>query len=234
MGYAFDWGLPFREPYRDWLLAGLLNTAVLTAVSTAGSLVLGAGVALGRVSERRTARAACGVYVELFRNVPTLSWILFFYFGLPQLLGSTLSATLNAWDGLALSAACAALTLTNGAFVAETVRSGIQALPATQKAAGLALGLHPLRVSLSVLLPQALRISLPALGSRLIHNLHNTALALVISLPELTWQTQRIESITFKGLEAVTLVSLAFVGMSAAMSLGFKLLERRGARWGLG
>ena len=231
MGYEFDWGLPFREPYFDWLIHGMYITAILTVVSTVGSLVLGVFAAIGRRSESRIIRFLFVFYVEMFRNIPTLFWILFFYFVLPTFAQGDFGVELNRWPGLPLAAACLALVLSNGAHVAEIFRSGIQSLPKTQKTAALSLGLHPLRVWWSIILPQALAVSLPALGPRMVHNFHNTSLAMVISVGELTWQTQQIESITFRGFEAITIASVIFVVISLIMTLGFRLLERLASRW---
>jgi polar amino acid transport system permease protein len=230
MGYEFDWGLPFRKPYSDWLLDGMGVTMLLTLVSTLGSFLLGVCGACFRTSSFRSLRWTAIVYVEIFRNIPTMFWIFFFYFLLPTLLPETLGGQLNRWSGLPLTAACTGLLLSNGAHVAEIIRSGIQSLPKKQQASGLALGLHPLRVWWSIILPQALQVSLPALGPRMAHNFHNTSLALVISVQEFTWQTQQIESITFRGFEAVTIASLFFISITLLITTGFRLLERRGAR----
>lgn len=231
MGYEFNWSLPFETPYRGWLASGLWTTLVLSVVSSVGSLGLGIGLALGRRSPSRLARLGALSFVEVFRGIPTLFWILFFCFVLPTLLGPYLERHLNAWSGLPMAAALGGLVLSNGAHVCEIVRSGFQALPRAQETAAASLGLHPLRIWWSVLLPQALRVSLPALGPRMVHNLHNTSLALVVAVPELTWQTQQIETTTFRGFEAITIASLAFVGLSLLMTLGFRALERHCARW---
>ena len=233
MGYEFDWGLPFRKPYIDWLISGLWLTALLTLVTTAGSFSLGIVAADFRLARYRLAKLISIVFVEVFRNIPTLFWLFFFFFVLPEVADSHLGVKLNRWPGLPLAAACFALILSNGAHVAEIIRSGVQSIPKNQQAAALSLGLSPLRVSWSITLPQALRVSLPALGPRMVHNFHNTSLALVISVRELTWQTQQIESYTFRGFEAVTVATLVFVSLSLLMTVGFRLLERWGSRWSL-
>jgi His/Glu/Gln/Arg/opine family amino acid ABC transporter permease subunit len=231
MGYEFDWALPFRSPFLGWLLDGLWITLILTVVSSVGSLLVGVGLALGRRSPSHLVRLASLAFVEVFRGIPTLFWILFLCFVLPTLLGPSAELWLNRWSGLPMAAALAGLIASNGAHVGEIVRSGIQALPRTQETAALSLGLHPARVWSSVLLPQVLRLSLPALGPRMVHNLHNTSLALVVAVPELTWQTQQIETTTFRGFEAITIASIAFVALSLLMTLGFRRLEQRSARW---
>jgi polar amino acid transport system permease protein len=231
VGYEFDWGLPFRAPYINWLLQGLLYTLLLMIVSGVGSLVVGVALALCRRSRSHLLRVASLWFVEVFRGIPTLVWILFFCFVLPTLLGPGAEESLNRWPGLPLASALAGLLLSNSAHVGEIVRSGLLSIPRAQEAAALSLGLHPLRAWWTVLLPQTMRACLPALGPRMVHNLHNTSLALVVAVPELTWQTQQIETTTFRGFEAITIASLMFVGMSMAMTFGFRTLERRLTRW---
>jgi His/Glu/Gln/Arg/opine family amino acid ABC transporter permease subunit len=231
MGYEFDWTLPLRRPYIEWLAAGLAITALLTVVSTVASLLVGVVASVCRLSQIRLLRAASLIFVEVFRGIPTLFWILFFCFVMPTLMGHRTSLLLNAWPALPLAAALTALITSNGAHVAEIVRSGIQALPQTQRTAGLSLGLSRTRVWISIILPQALRVSLPALGPRMVHNFHNTSLALVVSVPELTWQSQQIETTTFRGFEAMTIVSLIYVVLSLLMTLAYRMLERHTMRW---
>lgn len=223
--YEFDWGLPFREPYAGWLISGALLTLLLTVVTSVLSMLLGITFAVGRLSRRRGVRWVATAYVEVFRNVPTIFWLLFFYFVVPTLPSEEISLALNRWDHLPLAASICALSLSNGAHLAEIVRSGLSSLPVTQRSAGLSLGLSSLQVWTSVLLPQALRVSLPAIGPRMVHNFHNTTLAMVASAQELTWQTQQIESITFRGFEAVTIATVFFVAGSFVLTLFFRLLE---------
>ncbi len=229
--YEFDWTLPLRDPYLGWLLHGLRLTLELAAISSVASFALGVGVAIMRLSRRAVARALAAGFVEVFRNVPTLFWLLFFFYVVPNLAPAPTADAINRWPDLAFWAAICALTLSNGAHLAEILRSGFSSLPRTHRLVGLALGLSPARVWLSVLLPQALRVSLPALGPRMVHNLHLTALAMLASVPELTWQTQQIESITFRGFEAVTIASFAFIALSLLVTLAFRVAEHRLRRW---
>ncbi|MBR0965672.1 amino acid ABC transporter permease [Bradyrhizobium diazoefficiens] len=229
--YEFDWSLPFRSPFGGWLLYGLSVTLYLTLASTILSLLLGVLVAIGRFSASRLPRSLAAGYVELFRNVPTLFWIIFFYYVAPELVPADLSVSVNGWAGLPFAAALAGLALSNAAHVAELVRAGIQAIPARQKSAALALGVGPVALWIHVLLPQAIRFSLPALGPRMVHNCHNSALAMVIAVPEIVWQTRQIETTTFRGFEAVTIATLAFIVLTLAVGGLFRLLEYRMKAW---
>jgi His/Glu/Gln/Arg/opine family amino acid ABC transporter permease subunit len=229
--YEFDWWLPFRSPFGGWLLYGLFITLYLTTASTILSLIFGTVLAIGRFAESRLARSFAAGYVELFRNVPTLFCIIFFYYVAPELVPADLSATVNRWAGLPFAAALVGLTLSNSAHVAEILRAGVQAIPARQRCAALALGVGPVAVWTRVLLPQAIRVSLPALGPRMVHNCHNSALAMVISVPELVWQTRQIETTTFRGIEAVTIATLAFIVLTLVVSGIFRLIEYRMKAW---
>ena len=113
MGYEFDWGLPFRAPYIHWLFKGLLYTLLLMAVSSVGSFLLGIALALCRRSKSHLLRVASLWFVEIFRGIPTLVWILFFCFVLPTLLGPAAESWLNRWPGLPLASALAGLLLSN-------------------------------------------------------------------------------------------------------------------------
>jgi His/Glu/Gln/Arg/opine family amino acid ABC transporter permease subunit len=223
--YRLDWGVPFREPYLGWLFKGLRYTAFLTVVTCSLSFALGIVVAAARVSPNRLVRFVATAFVEVFRNVPTLFWIFFFYFVVPALPSNDIAFALNQWDYLPLLAAIVAITLSHAAHIGEVLRGGLQALPEVQRRAAISLGLRPRQVFWSVLLPQAIRISYPALGPRMVHNFHNTALATVATVPELTWQAQRIETVTFRGFEALTIATVLFIAGSLLISALFKTLE---------
>jgi His/Glu/Gln/Arg/opine family amino acid ABC transporter permease subunit len=229
--YDFDWLLPFRSPFGGWLLYGLGVTVYLTVASTVLSLAIGTVLAVSRFAGSGVLRSAAVGYVELFRNVPTLFWVIFFYYVAPELVPSQLSETINRWSGLPFAAALLGLTLSNSAHVAEILRTGARAIPAQQRLAALALGVGPVTVWTRVLLPQALRICLPALGPRMVHNCHNSALAMVISVPELVWQTRQIETTTFRGIEAVTIATLAFIALTLLVAGIFRLMEYRMKAW---
>lgn len=229
--YEFDWLLPFRPPFSGWLLYGLGITLYLTVASTILSLFLGGVLAIARFAASRAVRGVATAYVELFRNVPTLFWIIFFYYVAPELVPADLSVTMNRWAGLPFAAALLGLVLSNSAHVAEIIRAGVYAIPARQRSAALALGISSLTMWTRVLLPQALRVCLPALGPRMVHNCHNSALAMVISVPEIVWQTRQIETVTFRGIEAVTIATLAFIALTLLVTGMFRLVEYRMKAW---
>lgn len=228
--YDFDWGVVFREPYFDWFLTGLKYTLLLTVVTTVTSVVLGVVVGVMRSSENTWLRRVAGWYIETFRNIPGMFWLFFFYFAFPVFLPDSWSQPLNAYRHFAFVAAVLGLTFDNSSYVAEIVRAGIQGLAVGQTEAGRSIGLTDWQRYRYVILPQAIRIVVPPLGTRCIHNLKNTSLALVIGVPELTWTVRQVESITFRGFEMTTLVTAVYVTLCLTMAAGVNWIEGRFAR----
>src|SRR5206468_2160931 len=154
-----------RGQYHDWLVTGLLVSLKLAAVVFAMALPLGIAIALLRLAPHRLLRALGAVYVEGIRNVPLLAHLLFWYFGAPEMLPDAIKERLYAGN-FEFVAGTIALTLYTAAYMAEDIRSGIRAIPPVQFEAGRALGLGFLATMRRVVLPQALRVTVPPLISQ--------------------------------------------------------------------
>jgi len=163
-------------PSRAW--GGLSLTLLLTACSGALALPLGVVLALGRRSALPVLRLSCRLYIDLMRAVPLIAVLFFGQLLIPLFLPVELeiNRVLRAVVAFALFAA---------AYVAEDVRGGLQAIPTTQTEAAAALGLSPLQSLQLVVLPQALRIAVPALTNQAIGLLQNTSLMALLGLVEL-------------------------------------------------
>ncbi len=225
ISYEFDWGLPFREPFFSLFVTGIKLTLLIAGVTTVTSLVLGVVLGVMRSSESTVLRGVGTIYVEIFRNIPGLFWILFFYFAFPQMLPSAWSQALNSYTHFGLVAAILGLTFDNSSYVAEIVRSGIEAITRGQMEAAKAIGLTNWQRWSYVILPQAFRVVTPPLGTRFIHNLKNTSLAMVIAVPELTWVTTQVEALTFRGFEMTTVATVFYVVLCLTMATGVNWLE---------
>jgi glutamate transport system permease protein len=169
---------PFFEQPLFWqrLGEGLRNTLTAAAYGLVLALVLGFVLAAGRLASSPVVRVPAVVVVEFFRATPLLLLILAIFLAYPILVGRTIDP---------LWALIAGLTLYNGAVIAEIVRAGVLALPKGQSEAALALGLTRGATLRLVLLPQAVRIMLPALVSQLVVLLKDTSLGFIISYEEL-------------------------------------------------
>ena len=209
----FDPHILLSGDYRDWLLAGLLLSLQLMGVTLLLSLPLACGVAMLRLAPARLLNALGTVYIELIRNVPLLAHFLFWYFAAPELLPQAWKERLYAGNVEATSAVVA-LTLYTAAYMAEDIRSGIRAIPPQQFEAGRALGFGYGATMRLLILPQALRITVPPLISQTLNLWQNTSIATAIGAAELMYQAQRVESASFRSTEAFLFASAAYLAVS--------------------
>ena len=164
------------------LADAVLATLQAFALGAVLALVFGAIFAAGRLSDHRPIRWVSGFVVELFRAIPLLILIFFFYYGLP-----TAGVKMSPYMAVVLG-----LMLYNGSVLAEVFRAGVQALPRGQSEAAYALGMRKTQVMVLILLPQALRSMMPTIISQLVVLLKDTALGFLITYEELLRFAQRI------------------------------------------
>lgn len=224
--YEFDWGIPFRQPYLQWMITGVKITILIAVITSILSLLFGTIVAIMRNSRIKPLRFFGRLYVEIFRNIPGLFWLLFFYFVFPELLPFGLGDKLNTYIYYPIVASIIGLTLDNTSYVSDILRSGLRGIPPGQREAAISTGLNRLQQYQYVLLPQTFRKALPPLGTRMIHNFKNTSLCMAITSHELTWATQQIESLTFRGLEVTTIATAFYVGVALCLGAVIILLEK--------
>ena len=217
LAYEFDWSIPFRDEYLQMMITGVKLTLILLVTTTISSLLMGTVLAVMRVSKIKSLRILGTIYVEICRNIPGLFWLLFFYFVFPELLPFDWGEKLNAYMHYSMVAGILGLTVDNSSYVSDILRSGKLAIPSGQREAAISLGLGRIQQWLYVLLPQMYRVTLPPLGTRMIHNFKNTSLCMAITVSELTWATQQIESLTFRGIEATTIATVFYVIVAGTM-----------------
>ncbi|END0096102.1 amino acid ABC transporter permease [Pseudomonas aeruginosa] len=227
--------------YLRWLLDGFLLTLGLALLSCLLATLLGAPLAIARLSRRRLLSWPARAYLALFRNTPLLVQLFFWYFGVPALLPEALVSWLNTphetplldWPSFEFLAAAWGLTLYTSAFVAEEFRAGIASVRPEQRAAGLALGLTQRQVWRVVVLPQALRTALPPLLGQYMNALKNSSLAMAIGLAELSYASRQVETETFKTFQAFGIATLLYIGAIALIeAFGQALQQTRRYRQG--
>jgi polar amino acid transport system permease protein len=199
----------------------------VVVVSSVLSVVLGVMVGLGRISSSGiTGRIAKG-YVEFFRGTPLLFQLFVIYFGIPR-LWATGEFPITDW---AVPAAIIGLTLNHGAYVGEAVRGGINAVPEGQLEAARSLGMSRVQAMQEVVLPQAWRNALPAIGNDQIILVKDTSLLTVIAVPEIMSVFRNVNSTTLDPWTPLIWVALFYLAVTMSMSLIVSLLEQR-ADWG--
>ena len=193
---------------------------VTIAVSFAGIVIgfmIGGLVCAARVSRRPWLRRLGGAYVSVFRGVPLLVQLLFIYYFLAE-FGLDVPAIVAAVGGLALSSA---------AYQAEILRGALNAVPRGQTEAAVALGFAGSEIWRRVLLPQALRISIPPLINEFILLLKASSLVSVVGIAELTRVSMNIASMTYRPLEAYVGGGLFYLAINLTLAGFGALVERR-------
>jgi glutamate transport system permease protein len=205
------------------LLDGLLNTLKAAGLATVLALLFGALFAAARISDHAWLRAPATLVVELFRAIPLLILIFFFYYGNLQFdLGIG-----PFWDVVL------GLTLYNGSVLAEVFRAGIAAVPKGQREAAYATGLRKNQVVRLILLPQAITSMLPAIVSQLVVLLKDTALGFIITYGELLYVAKQMGGrlqYGFPYIPTYLVVAVIYIGLCSLLSILARYLEGRSRR----
>ncbi|HEY3683925.1 MAG TPA: amino acid ABC transporter permease [Streptosporangiaceae bacterium] len=234
----FEWGVVGRYLLSVDVVKGIGVTLGMTAAVMVLSMVLGTVVALMRLSGGRLLSWSAGLFVWVFRSVPMLVQLLFWYnlaALFPQLsLGVPWGPRLVTWDTNVLisplMAAVIGLTLHESAFLAEVVRSGIGSVDRGQRDAAMALGLPPATAFRRIILPQAMRVIVPPLGNQLIQLLKATSLVSVIALNDLLYSVQLIYARNFETVPLLIVAVLWYLVITVVLTAGQRYVERHFGR----
>ena len=226
MNYHFDWAVVTSGKYFGWLVSGVAVTIKLSVVSIALSFLLGLVIAVMRMSRFGPVRWFAHGYLEFFRNTPLLVQIFFWYFGSYKVLPDAANEWLNA-RGFEFAAAVIALTIYTSAFIAEDIRSGVRSIPKEQMEAARSSGFSYVRSMFYIILPQAVRLTIPPLINQFLNLAKNSSLAMTIGVAELMYQARQVESYTFKGFEAFSAATLVYVGLSFSITGLMTLYDRK-------
>ena len=211
------------------LIAGLGITVASATVSMFFGGLFGGVLAIFAISRHRALRWFHQIYIGFFRGTPVLVQLVLVYFGLPALLGFDLFPPRVSLLGLHLSGALVAgivtFSLHETAFSSEIFRAGIQSIDVGQSEAAQSLGMPPGLVMRRIILPQALRVCLPALANQCNLMLKTTSLLSVIAIPELFQVATAIQSATYKTFEVYLGVSVYYLALTGVVTLGQRRIE---------
>jgi len=224
-GESYTWGWHVVSPSLErgrgniaFLLSGIGYTVAVAVCAITISVVLGLLVALPGLSSNRFARTASRGYVELLRSVPMLVMVLWVYYGLPVILNVSLDV---------FTSGVIALALCDSAFEAEIFRAGIQSIARGQHEAADALGLRYFHKLQFIILPQAIRRVLPALGNQFVYMLKTSSLLSVIGLTELTRRANELVVTEYRPLEIYTFLVLEYLVLILVVASIIRSLEQR-------
>lgn len=216
--YVVDPSTPSGWNNLKFMIGGAYYTIILSLTAILISIVAGLLVALPGLSKHKGWRRFNRTYVEVVRAVPILVLILWVYYGLPQVTGITLNVF---WAGVL------ALALSDSAFQAEIFRGGIQSISKGQYEAAQSISLNYRDTMRYVILPQAIRRILPALGNQLVYMLKMSSLVSVIGMQELTRKANELVVSEYRPLEIYTILVIEYLVLILIVSAGVRWLERR-------
>jgi polar amino acid transport system permease protein len=208
------------------LASGMLVTVQLFLVAWVMAFTIAVTLVVVRATNLAPCRWVVDAYVEYHRNVPLLVQVLFWYFGMPELLPEGFRMWLYEHNA-EMSLAAIALALGSAAYIAEDIRSGLRAIPGTQFEAARALGASYLQCMRFVIVPQAVRISIPPLVGRALLLFKNTSVAMAIGVMELTYQAREIENETYRTFATFGAATIMYLlGSFLIMAIGSRIYAR--------
>ena len=231
---GFGWPVVGEYFFAPQVMAGLFTTLMLTAISMSLALVLGTIIAVAAASMNPVLSSVAQGYIWIFRAIPLLVQIIFWYnlaalypklgFGLP-FMPSFVEVETNSVI-TAVSAAIIAMSMNEGAYMAEIVRSGLNSVDSGQREAARALGMSSWDSFRRIVMPQAMRVIIPPTGNETLSMLKYTSLVSVIALPDLLYSTQLISSRNFEVIPMLLVASLWYLLVSTILMLIQSWIER--------
>src|SRR6266487_2728104 len=221
----FDFDVIIRSlPYLFY--DGMTFTLMLTALATAGGIVVGTLLALGRLSGVAFVSVPAAAYVNLMRSVPLVLMIFWFYFLVPY-IGQWVTGAERPIQVGAFTSSLVTFTLFEAAYFCEIMRAGIQSIPRGQVAASLALGMTYAQTMGYVVLPQAFRNMLPVLLTQTIILFQDTSLVYVLSITDFLGAASKVAQRDGRLVEMYLFAALVYFAISFAASLLVRRLQRR-------
>jgi polar amino acid transport system permease protein len=224
-GQSYSWGWYVLSPVTAqgrtnlaFLITGIGATVAVSVLAILCSILMGAAVSLAGFARNRALRSFNRGYVEVFRSVPALVMVLWVYYGLPALFGVQFGIFVSGIIALALS---------DSAFEAEVLRAGIQSIEKGQVEAARSVGLTGWQTLRFVVLPQAIRRVLPALGNQFVYMLKMSSLLSVIGFEELTRRANELTVTEYRPLEIYTFLIAEYLLLILVASWLLRRLERR-------
>jgi polar amino acid transport system permease protein len=217
--YQFRWDVIWNN--LDFLMSGLQMTLFISATSLIFALIGGLILALFDLSRFVVLRGFSLTLGEIIRNTPILVQLLWVYYVLPIVFNIRVSSLAGILIGLSLYMA---------AFISEVYRAGIQAVPKGQREAAQVLGLTPAQSFIRIVLPQAIRMTLPPLASNFVQLIKFSSLGAVISVSEITRRGMELSSSTFRPLETFSFIAVVYFFICWPLAMAIRIWEGRLAR----
>ena len=210
--------------FGNMLLAAMGQTLLLALCGLFFACILGMIFGLLSVLKNKVCNIIAAIFVDVIRGVPMIVLAYFIYFGIPYCLNNMMGMGVSL---SALQAGTICLALNCGAYMAEIIRAGIQAVDKGQMEAARSLGLPYWRAMVRVVLPQAIRTMIPSIINQFIITLKDTSILSVIGVPELVNTAKNVVAISFKSFQTWGIVAVMYLIVITILSKVAKMLERR-------
>ncbi|WP_426454104.1 amino acid ABC transporter permease [Paenibacillus sp. S-38] len=217
----------FLSQYYGFFIEGARVTLILSLFTVIFGVILGVIIALMRLSSLWPLKFFASAYVEFIRGTPVLVQVYLFYYGLPMAGVEFPQVPFLGSNFPDMMAAIMALSINSSAYVAETFRAGIQAIDKGQMEAGRSLGLTHAMTMWNIILPQALRNILPALGNEFIVVIKESSIVSVIGIGELMYKADTIKGNTYQAFEPLIVVAVIYFIITFTLSKLLGVAERR-------
>lgn len=214
------------EKYYSFFLEGVQNTLIIAFFTVLFGTLLGILMAMAKLSGFKPLRWLATAYIEFFRGTPLMVQLMFIFYGLPM-MGVTFPNVPFIENFQRFAAGIVAMSLNSCAYVAEIIRSGIQAVDKGQMEAARSLGFKKSQSMTLVILPQAVKNILPALGNEFITVIKESSIVSVIGIADLMYRTNGVKAKNYKTLECLFIAAVIYFIMTFVSSRLIALMERR-------
>ncbi len=225
MTFFNDMAMLFSR-YNSFFVEGVRNTLIISAFSVLIGIVLGTLLAMLRMSKLLPLRLIATAYIEFIRGTPLMVQLMFIFYGLPM-IGVTFPDIPFIPDFSRFAAGIVAMSINSCAYVAEIIRSGIQAVDGGQMEAARSIGYSHVQAMRYVVLPQAIRNILPALGNEFVVVIKESSIVSVIGIADLMFRTKDVIAVTYRTLASLAIVAIIYFCMTFLGSQLIAWMERR-------
>ena len=225
MSFFNDMAMLFTR-YSSFFTEGIRNTLIISAFSVLIGTVLGTLLAMLRMSKIWPLRFIATAYIEFIRGTPLMVQLMFIFYGLPM-IGVSFPEIPFLPDFSRFAAGIVAMSINSCAYVAEIIRSGIQAVDSGQMEAARSIGYSHVQAMAYVVLPQAIRNILPALGNEFVVVIKESSIVSVIGIADLMFRTKDVIAVTYRTLPSLAIVAIIYFCMTSVGSQLIAWMERR-------
>ncbi len=212
--------------YSNFFIEGMQGTLLLSLFSVALGAFFGTFMAFARMSKFKLLRWPATAYIEFIRGTPLLIQLTFLFYGLPM-MGIEFPDIDFIPNFQRMTAGIVAISINSCAYIAEIIRAGIQAVDNGQNEAARAMGFNKIQAMRFVVLPQAIKNILPALGNEFVTIIKETSVVSVIGIADLTFRTSDVRSITYIQLEPLFIAAILYFVMTFSIGRLIGYFERK-------